>query len=131
MPKDSVTCPSSFSVGPATSTNTSSSTVAAMLRLDRIFTPLSRPVATEIEAAAVIATMIAIWTGVTSGTPQRMFRPAEICSTPKPTDTARPKTVPMMPSASSSLPGVSYTLRPRIGANMEDMRAGILRLYTK
>ena len=128
MPKDSVICPSSFRVGPVSSTKIISAMVPAMLRLDRIFTPLSRPVATEMEAAMVMAQMMAICTGVTSGTPHRMFMPAEICSTPKPTETARPKTVPMMPRASRSLPGASYTLPPSSGANIDDMRAGIFRL---
>ena len=128
MPKDSVIWPSSFSVGPVNSTKIISRIVPAIFRLDRIFTPLSRPVATEIDAARVIAQMMPICTGVTSGTSQRMFMPAEICSTPRPTDTARPKTVPMMPSASSNLPGVSYTLPPSSGENIDDIRAGIFRL---
>ena len=128
MPKDSVIWPSSFRVGPVSSTKSIRAMVPAMFRLDRIFTPLSRPVATEMEAAMVMPQMIAICTGVTRGTSQRMFMPAEICSTPRPTETASPKTVPMMPRASRSLPGASYTRRPSSGANMEDIRAGILRL---
>ena len=37
----------------------------------------------------------------------------------------------MMPKASSSLPGASYTLPPSSGENIDDIRAGIFRLYTK
>ena len=104
-PKDSVVCSKICSVGPTMTTKTKSTTEPTMFRLDNSFTPRSRPVATDVAPAAVMTQMMITSTQPTSGTPHRMLRPALICSTPSPTETARPKTVPMIANESTSLPG--------------------------
>ena len=79
----------------------------AILMFDRILMPLSSPVATEKQAATVMNRMIAKCIPDAMGTSHMMFMPALICRTPRPTETAIPNVVPMMASASMSLPGHS------------------------
>ncbi len=87
------------------STNTISATAIQMLTLDSSLMPLSRPRATEIDATTMIAAMSSSWISDVSGSPSTREAPELICMAPMPTDTAMPKTVPMMATESMSLPG--------------------------
>ena len=95
---------SRYSVGPATSTKTNSSTAATMLRFDRRLMPLSSPRATDTHAMSDTMMMSSTWTLTDSSKPYRRFRPALICIVPRPMDTATPKTVPTTATTSTIRP---------------------------
>lgn len=73
--------------------------------LDSHLMPLDSPVDTEMDDAATMTTRMLICTQATVSAPNTLARPELICSVPSPTETAMPKTVPMIDRASISFPG--------------------------
>ena len=79
-------------VGPAASTNTSSSRArSSRLAWLRRLTPLSNPATTDASAMDVMPAMISTLVVSVSGTPNRWANPAAVCSAPRPSEVASPK----------------------------------------
>jgi hypothetical protein len=106
-------------VGPATKTNTASTTASTMLVLDSHWIPLATPETAEATNAAVSTAMIATSTPLPTLPAQpRISIPLPICRAPRPSEAAEPNRVAKIARTSMTRPaGPSARRRPMSGRN--------------
>lgn len=112
------------SVGPPSSTASSMMPARPMLRFDSHFRPRSSPDTTEYVAIRVITTMMPTSVAVLRTASPMLSRPAAICSTPRPSDVAIPKTVPTTATTSMASPNRPFTRSPSSGSSAHRMDTG-------
>ena len=111
-------------MGPATSTNNSSTAASTRLASDGMRMPLSSPLATDNVASPQVTMMRMICVVTPTGTPNRWFRPLLICATPRPSEVATPSTVPMMAKMSTAWPMGPWMRLPISGYSAERSVSG-------
>ncbi len=80
-------------VGPAATTHASRSRASSRLAWLSRLTPFSMPMTTDTSAMAVMPAISSTLVVVEAGTPNRWASPAAVCSAPKPSEVANPKSV--------------------------------------
>jgi hypothetical protein len=118
-------------VGPTTSRNVSSRTASTMLPFDSHWTPRWTPDTAETTNMAVSTAMITTANPFETSTSQRKFIPLLICSAPRPSEVALPKSVAKIASPSMPRPIGPSTRSPSSGRNADEIRFGAPLRWTK